>query len=212
MTNILEPHKYDTSVFINCPFDGAYEPMFRGIIFAVHHMDLKPRSALEISDAGQLRLDKIFGLIENCKYSIHDISRTELDSNYGLPRFNMPFELGLDLGCRRYGKRRHAEKTTLILDVDRYRYHRFISDIAGLDIEPHHGNVASAITVIRNWLKHSFNTLSVKAPSGATMHTRYQSFQLALPRMCNELKWDVTDLSFVDYSWAAYDWIKTNPL
>lgn len=177
MTNILEPHKYDTSVFINCPFDGAYEPIFRGIIFAVHHMGLKPRSALEISDGGQLRLDKIFGLIENCKYSIHDISRTELDSNHGLPRFNMPFELGLDLGCRKFGKR-HATKTALILDVERYRYQKFISDIAGLDIEEHRGSIATAITVVRNWLRHSYNALSVKAPSGTTIYGRYQAFQL----------------------------------
>jgi hypothetical protein len=124
----------------------------------------------------------------------------------------MPFELGLDLGCRRYGKRRHAGKSTLILDVERYRYHRFISDIAGLDIEQHHGNVAVAITVVRNWLRHSFDTLSVKAPSGATIYGRYQAFQLALPGMCNELRWDVDDLPFADYSWAVRDWLKNNPL
>jgi hypothetical protein len=38
MTNVLKPHDYDKSVFINCPFDGAYEPLFHGLIFAVHHM------------------------------------------------------------------------------------------------------------------------------------------------------------------------------
>lgn len=211
MTNILEPHKYDTSVFINCPFDGAYEPMFRGIIFAVHHMDLKPRSALEISDGGQLRLDKIFGLIENCKYSIHDISRTELDPNHGLPRFNMPFELGLDLGCRRYGKR-HTNKRALILDVEHYRYRKFISDIAGLDIEEHRGSVATAITVVRNWLIHASDAPTLKAPSGARIYGRYQAFQLALPGLCDELKWEVDALSYADYSWAAYDWIKNNAL
>jgi hypothetical protein len=212
MTNILEPHNYDTSVFINCPFDGAYEPIFRGIIFAVYHLDLKPRSALEISDGGQLRLDKIFRLIENCKYSIHDISRTELDPNHGLPRFNMPFELGLDLGCRRFAKRRHAEKTALILDVERYRYQKFISDIAGLDIEEHRGSIATAITVVRNWLRHSSDPVSIKAASGGTIYGRYQAFQLALPGMCNELRWEAHDLTFADYCWAVRDWIKDNPM
>ena len=212
MTNILEPHDYSKSVFINCPFDTEYEPLFHGIVFVAHHMNLDPKSAIAMADAGQPRLDKILSLIENCKYSIHDLSRTELDPNHGLPRFNVPFELGLDLGCKRYGKRHHRQKTALILDVDRYRYRKFISDIAGLDIEEHHGSVAGAITVVRNWLRHAANPLSIEAPSGATIYARYQAFQLALPRMRNDLKWDVNDLSFADYSWAVHDWIKNNPL
>ena len=155
MTNVLEPHDYNKSVFINCPFDSAYESLFHGLIFAVRHMELVPKSALDSSDAGQPRFEKILGLIENCKYSIHDISRTEVDPNHGLPRFNVPFELGLDLGCKRYGKPLHEHKTALILDVDRHRYRTFISDIAGLDIEEHNGSVAKVITVVRNWLRHT---------------------------------------------------------
>jgi len=208
MTNVLKPHDYDKSVFINCPFDSAYEPLFHGLIFAVHHMDLEPKSALEYIDGGQPRLDKILSLIERCKYSIHDISRTEMDPNHGLPRFNVPFELGLDLGCRRFGPVSHEQKRTLILDLDPHRYRTFISDIAGLDVQGHKGNVATAITVIRNWLTQS----PVKAPSGATIYARYQAFQLALPKMCDELKWDIENLSFTDYSWAVYDWIKNNPI
>ena len=100
MTKVLRPHDYDTSVFINCPYDSAYEPLLHAIVFAVHHMRLEPKLALGSSDAGYLRLEKILALIEGCKYSIHDISRTELDPNHGLPRFNMAFELGLDLGCK----------------------------------------------------------------------------------------------------------------
>ena len=117
MTNVLEPHDYNKSVFIICPFDSAYEPLFRGLVFAVRHMNLVPKSALDASDVGQPRFDKILDLIENCKYSIHDISRTEIDPDYGLPRFNVPFELGLDLGCKRYGGLLQKQKTALILDV-----------------------------------------------------------------------------------------------
>src|SRR3954454_49587 len=178
MTKVLTPHDYDTSVFINCPFDSAYEPLLHGIIFAVHHIGLEPKLALSTSDAGYLRLEKIMDLIESCRYSIHDISRTDLDPNHGLPRFNMAFELGLDLGCKRYGKRRHQEKTALILDVDRYRYRKFISDIAGLDIEEHNGSVVGVITVVRNWLRHSSRPFSVMASSGPAIYARYQDFQL----------------------------------
>lgn len=183
-----------------------------GIVFTVHHMNLEPKLALDSVDAGQLRLEKIFDLIENCKYSIHDISRTELDPNHGLPRFNMAFELGLDLGCKRFGKRDYEGKTALILDVERYRYRSFISDIAGLDIEEHNGSVASVITVVRNWLRHSSDTFSVTAPSGSAIYGRHQAFQRALPKMCKRFNWDVNNLPFADFSWAAYDWLKNNPL
>jgi len=100
----------------------------------------------------------------------------------------------------------------LILDANRYRYRTFISDIAGLDVEEHNGSVATAITVVRNWLRHASYKLSVDAPSGAMIYTRYESFQVDLPGMCNELKWDVHNLPFTDYSWAVYDWIKNNPI
>jgi hypothetical protein len=210
MTNVLEPHDYDKSVFINCPFDRAYEPLFRGLIFAVRHMSLVPKSALASSDTGQPRFDKILDLIENCKYSIHDISRTEVDPDHGLPRFNVPFELGLDLGCKRYGKLRQKQKKALILDVDRHRYRTFISDIAGFDIEEHNGSVAKAVTVVRNWLRNT--SIKMEAPGGVTIYARYQAFQLALPKTCYKLNWDIDNLPFGDFSWAAYDWIKNNPI
>lgn len=211
MTNVLKPHDYYRSVFINCPFDSAYEPLFHGIIFAVRHLEFQPKSAMGISDAGQPRIDKILDLITNCKYSIHDLSRTELDSDHGLPRFNVPFELGLDLGCKKFGKPRYQQKMALILDASRYRYRTFISDIAGLDIEEHNGNIVNAITVVRNWLRHASDALPVAAASGATIYRRYRAFQLALPRTCDDLNWDVDNLPFADFSWAVYDWIKNNP-
>lgn len=212
MTNVLKPHNYNKSVFINCPFDSAYEPLLHGLVFAICHLKMEPKAALDSSDVGQPRFDKILDLIENCKYSIHDISRTEVDPNHGLPRFNMPFELGLDLGCKRFGKQRQKQKSTLIVDVDRHRYRTFISDIAGLDIEEHNGSVSKIITVIRNWLRHNLDTAPYNAPSGATIYARYQAFQLALPKTCYDLNWDVDNLPFADFSWAAYDWIKNNPV
>ena len=48
MTKVLRPHDYETSVFINCPFDSAYEPLLHGIIFAVLHMNLKPKPGIKL--------------------------------------------------------------------------------------------------------------------------------------------------------------------
>jgi hypothetical protein len=89
---------YEGAVFINCPFDDAYKPILRAIIFTVMRCGFVPRSALEDDNGLQNRLDKIQAVIAGCRYGIHDISRTSLNEN-GLPRFNMPFELGLFFGA-----------------------------------------------------------------------------------------------------------------
>jgi hypothetical protein len=131
------PANYAKNVFINCPFDDDYQTLFNAIVFAVYDMGFRPKSAKDVSNAGETRFNKIQDLIEECKYSIHDISRAGLDDVTALARFNMPLELGLDLGCKRYGKAYHQEKVLLVLDIERFRYRDFISDIAGQDIEAH---------------------------------------------------------------------------
>src|SRR5215210_5807544 len=94
--------EYDTNVFVNCPFDKAYKSLFEAITFAVFDCGFRPRCALETDDAGQVRMEKIFDLIADCKLAINDLSRADLDSETHLPRFNMPLELGVFLGARRY--------------------------------------------------------------------------------------------------------------
>jgi hypothetical protein len=86
------------SIFINCPFDPEFLPFLRAILFTVFAMGCEPRSALEESDSSALRLEKIYKLIKNCRFSIHDLSRTELSPSTGFPRFNMPLELVSFLG------------------------------------------------------------------------------------------------------------------
>jgi len=81
-----------------------------------------------------------------------NLSRTELDTVYQLPRFNMPFELGVFIGATRLGTREQRRKVCLILDRERYRFQRFISDIAGQDIAAHQGEPDEAIRAIRTWL------------------------------------------------------------
>ena len=79
---------YTDNVFINCPFDAAYKPLFNAMMFTVHDCGFIARCALEEEDASQVRIDKTYTIIADCRYGIHDISRTELDENSGFPRFN----------------------------------------------------------------------------------------------------------------------------
>jgi hypothetical protein len=68
-------------------------------------MGFSARCTLEFDDASELRLDKIMRIIEQCAYGIHDISAVGLSAGTNLPRFNMPLELGLYLGCKRFAFR-----------------------------------------------------------------------------------------------------------
>lgn len=109
------------SVFINCPFDNSYDLIFQALIFTVFHCGCVARSALEESNAGEPRFEKIVRLIRDAQFGIHDISRTELDEETGLPRFNMPLELGLFLGAMRFERGRRHKKLCLIIDTEPYR-------------------------------------------------------------------------------------------
>lgn len=70
--------RYRRSVFINCPFDDEYSPLFDAVVFAIHDCGFVARCTLELDDGAQVRADKIFQIVEKCKYGVHDISRTEL--------------------------------------------------------------------------------------------------------------------------------------
>lgn len=118
------PVGYATNVFINCPFDAEYETLFHAIVFAVIHCGYNVRCALEAEDTGATRIDRIYRLIEECRFGIHDIARIEHDSINALPRFNMPFELGLFLGARRFGTAVQQDKRCLVLEAQRYRYQK----------------------------------------------------------------------------------------
>ena len=206
------PANYELNVFINCPFDDQYKPLFYGIVFAVNDMGFRPRCAKDENNAGKGRIEKIQDLIAGCKYSIHDISRVDLDPVNNLPRFNMPLELGLDLGCKQYGKSYHQEKVVLVLDTEQYRYQKYISDLAGRDPVAHHDSEEKVINNVRNWLRLELDPNLVKTPSGSLIYRRYRQFQLALPSICAKLHWDINNLPFSDFAWAVADWIVNNPI
>lgn len=101
---------YETGVFINCPFDASYRPIFEAIVFCVADCGYRPRCALEADDSGEVRVEKILNIVSGCRFGIHDLSRTELDGATGLPRFNMPLELGFFLAAKRFGAGKQKRK------------------------------------------------------------------------------------------------------
>ena len=201
--------KYEYGVFINCPLDETYRHLFEAIVFAVHDCGYIARCALEVDDASEVRIEKIAKIIAACKFGIHDISRTELDTGTNLPRFNMPLELGMFLGAKRFGRAEQKLKTGLILDVERYRYQKFMSDIAGQDIAAHGGEVPRAIKIVRDWLSNS-TPQSIRIPGGAAIAARYALFRSELPTVCEKLHLNAGELTFNNYVVQVEEWLKLN--
>jgi hypothetical protein len=215
-----DAERYEVSVFVNCPFDPVYQPLFEALIFAIRDCRFRPRCALEVSDSGDIRIKKIERIISECRLGIHDISRIELGHTNGLPRFNMPLELGLFLGARAYGNRVQKRKQCLILDSERFRYQAFCSDISGQDIEAHSSESSILVTKTRNWLRgiqsadasarHDRRGEMLVIPGGQQIFKRYRQFQTELPGACRELGLDDSPLPFVEYLYLVDEWLLEN--
>ncbi|MFC1900542.1 hypothetical protein ACFLYN_03005 [Chloroflexota bacterium] len=200
----MKQKDYDYNIFINCPFDRTYARMFNAIVFTITHCGFYVRCALEEPDSSENRLLRILNIISECKYSIHDISRQEIDTSTQLPRFNMPLELGIFLGAKSFGKQYHKDKKCLILDKEPYRYRQSVSDIAGLDIEYHNGSIKKAIVCVRNWLANTSG--SKRLYSGSFIYQHYLQFQKELPKICNQNNLDARGLTFLEHNSLANAW------
>jgi hypothetical protein len=195
------------SVFINCPFDEAYQPILRALVFIIVASGFRPRCALDSTDGAEIRVSKVAALIRDCDWAIHDLSRIEPNSD-GIPRFNMPMELGLHLGARLFGGQRQRRKRALILDAQAHRYDAALSDISGQDIEVHNNSPERVIRCVRNWLSdHRFSGIP-PLPGVAAMLSDYQLFQREAAMLLRKQRLDsLEELSHSELLWVVNDWI-----
>ena len=142
---------FERQIYINCPFDNGYLPLLRPLLFTVRFFGFIPRIASESLDLGQNRIDKICSIIQDCRYSIHDLSRLRASKQGEVFRMNMPFELGIDYGLRYFGGEKIKQKKFLILEKDRYEFHKAISDLSGVDIKAHKNKPDEIVRAIRDW-------------------------------------------------------------
>jgi hypothetical protein len=132
-------------VFINTPFDDPYERQFLALLAGIVGLGLNPRSVLELP-ASHDRRSRLLDLIRRCPYSVHDLSRVQvsLRSGFRVPRFNMPFELGLAVGLALDDK---DHEWWLLESVPR-RIHESLSDVDGRDPAIHSGTVTGMFEAI----------------------------------------------------------------
>jgi hypothetical protein len=137
--------KTKKSVFLNIPYDPQCTRQYLAYITAVSALSLVPEATLGIT--GNRRLDRIASLIERCAYSIHDLSRVQLDRNApATPRFNMPFELGLAVAWAQA----HAQHKWFVFESVRRRLNKSLSDLDGTDPYIHGGTVRGIMREVCN--------------------------------------------------------------
>lgn len=205
---MVNAHLRSDDIFINCPFDDGYKPLFDAIVFTAYHLGFIARCSLEEDDGGEFRLTKIERMIQQCRFGINDLSAVSLDPRTNLPRFNMPLELGMFLGCKRFGPVNQGKKRMLILDSHPFRYRECISDISGQDIRCHGGEPERAIREVRDWLQGTSRRNGLAG--GGEIVNHYRQFRSELPRICSGLHLEPERLTFLDLSTVIAEWLRTS--
>lgn len=159
--------------------------------FTLMACGLTPRCAQDYNDSGVVRFEQIVKMITECDWSIHDVSRVELDAHSKLPRFNMPLELGADLGLRMRGTASQKARRTLILDRTSHQYDKTLSDISGMDVATHAGSEHGVIKSVRDWVQA--NLKDQRLPGSKAIVGDYAVYNTIAPDLIAALRLDSDD-------------------
>jgi hypothetical protein len=159
------------TVFLNLPYDREFEGLFLAYVVGLSQLGLLPCLTFAVPNQG--RLDAIIDLLDTSEFSIHDLSRIETTN--GIPRFNMPLELGLALHQRRVTKGRHQ---VFIFESKPFRTLQSTSDVNGIDPFIHHGQPKEVMTQLRNIFRKPGDTITVP-----DMFAVYRAVKRRLPEL-----------------------------
>ncbi|HTF68589.1 MAG TPA: hypothetical protein VK638_38515 [Edaphobacter sp.] len=159
------------SVFLNIPYDGPFESLYLAYIVGLTQLGLNVTATLAVPKQG--RLETIIGLIERSNFSIHDLSRIEVSR--GIPRFNMPLELGIALYRSKTTKGQHQVH---IFESKRYRAQRSTSDVNAIDPMIHFGRPKGLMAGLRNIFRQPGDVTTVPE-----MLTSYRAVKQKLPEL-----------------------------
>jgi hypothetical protein len=166
------------AVFLNVPYDEQFTQLFLAYVVGIRGYGLIPHATIEIP-GGARRLERIGSLIRSCAYSIHDLSRVELDpAPPPTPRFNMPFELGMAVA---FHWSRRAKHTWFVLETEKWRIQKSLSDLNGTDIYVHGGTPEG---VFRELAKAFVREL--RQPTVKQLRTIYREIGNKLPKFLDD--------------------------
>lgn len=173
---MAKPRKSRTEVFLNIPYDDKFERLFLAYIAGISAYGMVPRATLEITDSSR-RLEKILKLERSCTYSVHDLSRVQLDPKKPrAPRFNMPFELGL---CVADANRKDGQKQNwFVFEAVANRLDNSLSDLKGTDPRIHGVTVLGVLSGLCNIFRRPGRQPSV--PQMLQIYIRLRKSQPAI--------------------------------
>lgn len=192
----------DQSVFINCPFDPAYDRFFSAIALTAYCCGIKPVCALTQVNGASGRLELIKKWIFASEFSIHELTPPERflrrrpfpfslfrnpTAHLSSPRLNMAFELGLTLGASFWGNPDQQAKTALILIANQTDLQQGLSDISYRDPAVHQGNLEILIEKVHLYLDDG------QAPGRTWPHEilrLFEEFWIDLPSIAKEKGWN----------------------
>lgn len=154
------------SVFINCPFDAKYLPLFDAIVLTTMYCGYVPRCALETGSVSDPRLDRIYEALNSSRYSIHDFSRCKGEADANFARFNMPLEFGIAFGKGYLSSRDHD---WLVLLPTGHFYKQCISDLGGYDPSTYKNTIESLVQPVMSWLLTRPNAWWLRTRPDATI-------------------------------------------
>jgi len=206
------PHPgFNKNVFINCPFDRNYNSLLKPILFTIIYFGFTPQIASETTDSGEQRINKVLSLILKSRYSLHDLSRIKSQRRGELFRLNMPFELGIDYGCRRTSAPYLRRKKFLVLGTRPHDFKQALSDLSGVDAKSHGNSPKKAALAVRNWFIETVHLQ--KAPSASAVWQTFLDFSDDFYTERKKAGFSAQDLKLMpvrEYIAAIRHWLKTH--
>jgi len=194
----------ETSVFINCPFDEQFAPVFDAIVLATVCCGFMPRSALESGSTSIPRMERITRALFSSKYSIHDFSRCRGENQENLARFNMPLEFGIAMAQRFIEAEKGVDERDrhdwLLLVPGGHQYKKFVSDLSGYDPKEYDGSKEKVVPAVMLWLSTRLETEFV--PDTKAVLTALKDFENRKAELLD--KW-VGEVPWADLVLAAQE-------
>jgi hypothetical protein len=162
-------------VFLNLPYTQSFAELYLAYIAGITTFELIPTTTL--STSGRVaRLEGVLETISRCGYSLHDVTSQ--------PGWNRALELGITIGIARMGQAHNW----FVLNKDRYRTQKELSDLNGVDVLVHGGTVTGVLRALMNIFTHER-----KQPTIHDLTSRYKRLKRLLPQLTRDAGGNVFD-------------------
>jgi hypothetical protein len=126
---------------------------------------------------------------------------------------NMPFELGIEYGCRLFGSPPYETKRCLILETERHEFQKALSDLSGIDIKSHSGEPEQVVRAVRDWFVETVGLRGT--PSKTVLWYRFTEFADYFYDSRKADGFSDDDLNMMpipEYLDSIRDWVRKNPI